>query len=266
MGAQPLAGLRIVNTRAERQAPSLTRLLEAEGAQVLHYPTVEIVPCADPGCLDAALRALAAGRFDWLVITSANTVHILADRMRALGLQGEGGGWASTKVAAVGPATADAIREELDLTAELVPDEYAAESLASSLRVGRGSRVFLPQSAIARPALAKALRAAGAEVTQVAAYRTILGHGGEELAGQLRRGNVDAVLFTSASAVDNFITRLKAEGVEPAMLRGAAVACIGPLTAGAAQRHELPVPIVARSRTVEGLVAGLRAYFGANSG
>ena len=266
MGAQPLAGLRIVNTRAARQAPSLTRLLEAEGAQVLHYPTVEIVPCADSGKLDGAIRALAAGRFDWLVITSANTVYVLADRMRDLGILQKDGTRSKTSVAAVGSATAAAIREELDLAADLVPEEYVADSLADGLHAGRGSRVLLPQSAIARPALAQALRAAGAEVTQVAAYRTAAGRGGDDLPAQLRRGNVDAVLFTSASTVDNFVARVDAEGGDTRTLRGAAVACIGPLTAEAARRRGFHVQVVARNRTVKGLVNGLKIYFSARTG
>ncbi len=266
MGAQPLAGLRIVNTRAVRQAPSLTRLLEAEGAEVLHYPTVEVVPCADSGKLDGAIRALAAGRFDWLVITSANTVYVLADRMRDLGIQRKDGTWSKTNVAAVGSATAAAIREELDLSADLVPEEYVAESLAGGLHVGRGSRILLPQSTIARLALANALRAAGAEVTQVAAYRTTVGRGGDDLPAQLRRGNVDAVLFTSASTVANFVARVEAEGGDKKMLRGAAVACIGPLTAEAARRRGFHVQVMARNRTVEGLVDGLKAHFSDGTG
>jgi uroporphyrinogen-III synthase len=287
MNAQPLAGLRIVNTRASRQASSLTRLLEAEGAEVLHYPTVEIKPCADSGKLDAALKELAAGRFDWLVITSANTVYTLADRLRTLGIQHARIAQHSTKVAAVGSATASAVREELNLSVDLLPDAYVAESLAASLRVGRGSRVLLPQSALARPLLVNTLRRVGAEVAAVTAYRTVVGHGGDDLPRHFRQGNVDAVVFTSASTVHNFVERLKAEIPEESQEeRGEgeipagrervsncsllssyfsqlnlAVACIGPKTAEAARGHELPVQVVADDRTVEGLVHSLKAYF-----
>ncbi len=287
MNAQPLAGLRIVNTRASRQASSLTRLLEAEGAEVLHYPTVEIKPCADSGKLDAALKELAAGRFDWLVITSANTVYTLADRLRTLGIQHARIAQHSTMVAAVGSATASAVREELNLSVDLLPDAYVAESLAASLRVGRGSRVLLPQSALARPLLVNTLRRVGAEVAAVTAYRTVVGHGGDDLPRHFRQGNVDAVVFTSASTVHNFVERLKAEIPEESQEeRGEgeipagrervsncsllssyfsqlnlAVACIGPKTAEAARGHELPVQVVADDRTVEGLVHSLKAFF-----
>ncbi len=261
MTIQNLSGLRIANTRAMRQAPSLTRLLEAEGAHVLHYPTVEIEPCNDATEFDAALGELGQGQFDWLIVTSTNTVYILADRLRELGIGLEKVSESRTKVAAVGSATAAAIAQELNLVVDLLPDEYVAESLAVSLQVRRGSRVFLPQSAIARPVLVKALRRAGAEVRAVAAYQTVVGHGGDDLPRHFWQGDVDVVLFTSASTVHNFVSRLKAESGDAGMLCDVTVACIGPMTAEAARRHDLPVQIVAENRTVEGLVQSLKSYF-----
>lgn len=256
-----LTGLRIANTRALRQAPALTRLLENEGAEVLHYPTVEIEPCADSTEFDATLAELAQGQFDWLIVTSTNTVYVLADRMRELGIGLERVAESKIKVAAVGSATATAISQELDLVVDLLPEEYVAESLVASLQVGKGSRVFLPQSAIARPVLVNALQQAGAEVRAVKAYETVVGHGGDDLPRHFWQGDVDVVLFTSASTVHNFMSRLKAESGEAGMLCDVTVACIGPMTAEAARRHELPVQVVAENRTVEGLVHSLKVYF-----
>ena len=261
MTTQTLTGLRIANTRALRQASVLTRLLEEEGAQVLHYPTVEIEPCADSTDFDAALTELARGQFDWLIVTSANTVYILADRLRDMGIELERVARSNTKVAAVGSATATAIAQELNLVVDLLPEEYVAESLAAGLQVSRGSRVFLPQSAIARPVLVKALRRAGAEVRAVSAYQTVVGHGGDDLPRHFWQGDVDVVLFTSASTVHNFVSRLKAESGDAGMLCDVTVACIGPMTAEAARRHDLTVQVVAESRTVEGLVQSLKSYF-----
>ena len=260
MNTQTLTGLRIANTRALRQAPSLTRLLEAEGAEVLHYPTVEIEPCPDTNEFDSALKEMAEGRFDWLIVTSTNTVYVLADRLQELGIGTEGVARSKTKVAAVGSATAATIAQELNLVIDLLPDDYVAESLAASLQVRRGQQVFLPQSAIARPVLVKALRRAGAEVRAVAAYQTVVGHGGDDLPRHFWQGDVDVVLFTSASTVHNFVQRLKAESGDAGMLCDVTVACIGPMTAEAARRHELPVQVVAENRTVEGLVHSLKSY------
>lgn len=280
MPPQPLAGLRIVNTRASRQAPALTRLCTREGAAVLHYPAIEIVPCAASQAFDAALNALAAGRFDWLVITSANTALALADRLRALGVDPAPIARTGTRVAAIGPATAAALRDELQLRADFAPLQATTQSLAAELPVGRGRRVLLPQSDIARAGLAQALRASGADVTSVTAYRTVVGRGGDDLPQLLCRGKVDAITFTSASTVHNFVRRLKAErhaagdGRDKSVprppllpsrfpLADAAVICIGPVTAEAARSHRFHVRVVAAPHTVEGLVHSMKAYFAA---
>ncbi|MCX7671089.1 MAG: uroporphyrinogen-III synthase, partial [Anaerolineae bacterium] len=82
----PLQGKRIAVTRAAHQAGELDDLLRRRGAEPLPYPCIAIAPPADTGPLDAALRELAAGAFDWLVLTSRNAVDVLADRLAALGL------------------------------------------------------------------------------------------------------------------------------------------------------------------------------------
>ncbi len=258
---RPLAGLRIVNTRAAHQAPALTQLLEAQGAEVIHYPAIRIEPMADTGPLDEALRAAASGGFDWLVLTSANTVYVLAQRLEALGISPQQLVDHGLRVAAIGPATAQEARERLGLVADLLPERYVAESLADALQVAPGTRILLPQSAIARPVLAERLRAAGAAVTALPAYRTLLGTGGDPLPEYFWEGSVDAVTFTSASTVHQFIKRLKLENGSPGMLVDVVVACIGPVTAEAARRHDLPVKVVAREHTLEGLVEALVAYY-----
>ncbi len=257
----PLEGLRIVNTRAAHQAPALTRRLEAAGATVVHYPAIRIEPVPEIHRLDRALEEAIAGKYAWLVVTSTNTVHILAQRLAAGGHTGQDLVRHSLRVAAVGPATAQEIRERLGLQVDVLPQEHVAEALAQALEVRPGERVLLPQSAIARPVLAERLRAMGAEVTALPVYRTLLGHGGEPLPEYLWEGTVDAVTFTSASTVHRFLQRLKRENGSPGMLVDVVAACIGPITAEAARRHDLPVRVVAQEHTLDGLVQALVAYY-----
>ena len=288
MCPQPLSGLRIVNTRASRQAASLTRALKSAGAHVLHYPAIEILPSAESKSLDAALNALAAGRFDWLIVTSANTAYVMADRLSELGIALGNVAHSMTRVAAIGAATAAAVEEELHLRVDFMPPQAIAESLAGSLPASKGDCVFLPQSALARPVLLEALRMIGAEVTAVSAYHTAIGRGGDDLPQQFSQGAVDAITFTSASTVHNCVRRLQAElqgdcedggeqrnapahrEVRPhssrlsTLFSHAAVACIGPVTADAARSHHLPVRVVAENHTLEGLVQGMETYFSAN--
>jgi uroporphyrinogen-III synthase len=259
MSEPALKGIRVVNTRALHQAGELDKLLQAEGAEILSYPALAIEPVRDPSTLDEAIRAAVDGAFEWLVITSSNTVYALAQRMQALGFEPKSLG--ETKIAAIGSATAEAITTMLGLSVDVLPEEFVAESLAGAIPVQEGDHVFLPQSAIARPLLADRLKEAGAKVTVVDAYRTGIGRGGVPLPEYFWRGEVDVVTFTSASTVHNFMRRLKQENGSSGMLVDVVVACIGPVTADAARAHDLPVKIVPAEHTLEGLVAALVDYF-----
>jgi uroporphyrinogen-III synthase len=262
-----LAGREIVVTQARRQAPELGALLAAEGATPLYYPCIAIEPPASVQALDAALRALAAGEYTWLVLTSANTVQMIAARLQQMGIAPEV--LAGVKLAAIGAATDEALAESLGRRAELLPGESKAEGLAAAIKeiVGRGEKLLLPQADIARPVLLKTLTAAGLEVTPVVAYRTTGGSGGIDLSAQLRTWQSDgdavrahAVTFTSPSTVHNLIGRLLQEGGNPIDLRHVVRACIGPVTAEALKVAGLPPDIVAPEQSLEGLVTALCKY------
>jgi len=258
--SQPLAGLAVVNTRATHQAQPLTDALTRQGAAVFHYPAIRIVPPMNPAPLDAALASLADGAFDWLVLTSTNAVESLAQRLVELTIRNtlpDSG----IAIAAVGSATAEAAARLLGVQPSLVPDEFRAESLAAVLDIQPGTRVFLPQSEIARPFLSNALTAAGAHVTQVTAYHTLTGQGGDPVPQLFWEGRIDAATFTSPSTVHNFLKRLKAEGGNGGMLVDVAVACIGPQAVDAARSHDLPVQVVPTEHTIGGLVQALCEHF-----
>ncbi len=261
-----MAGKRIVVTRAANQADELDDLLRSRGAEPLSYPCITSAPPADTGPLDAALRRLVAGEFAWLVLTSRNTVAVLAERLKALGLDLRGNRplhRQAVSLAAVGTATAEAAENELGLRADLIPGEFVAEALAAALveRLRSGDRVLLCQADIARPVLADALRAAGAEVTAVVAYHTVMGSGGIDLPALLAADQVDALTFASASTVRNLLRRLQADGGQPADLAGVCVACLGPTTADAARKLGLTVHVLPVEHTIPALVEALEAHF-----
>jgi uroporphyrinogen-III synthase len=239
-----LAGLSIVNTRANHQAQPLTGALAAHGAKVLHYPAIRILPLVDTTLLDNAITETLEGRYDWLVLTSANTVQSLAQRLAQMKTTRTLTD-CNVRFAAVGSATAEAAARLLGTHPALIPEKFLAESLATSLALRPGERIFLPQSEIARPFLAEALQVAGGDVTQVVAYGTAMGQGGDPIPQLFWEGRIDAVTFTSPSTVHNFLKRLKAEGGNAGMLVDVVVACIGPQTADAAHSHDLPAPVQA---------------------
>jgi uroporphyrinogen-III synthase len=259
-----LARREIVVTQAARQAPALGLLLAAEGAIPLFYPCIAIEPPADPSALDAALAALAAGEYTWLVLTSANTVQVLAARLQHLGISPAA--LAGVKLAAIGTATNAALAEWLGRGAEILPDESQAEGLAAAIQgvAGGEEKLLLPQADIARPVLLQTLAAAGLAVTGVVAYRTTGGRGGIDLVAWLEAQQgaqrVHAITFTSPSTVQNLMGRLSVAGGNPMALRGVVRACIGPITAEALTAAGLPPDIVATEQSLSGLVEALCKY------
>jgi uroporphyrinogen-III synthase len=252
-----LAGKRIVNTRAAHQAADFSALLRQHGATPVEYPCIEIAPPEDTQALDAALHELAVGRFDWLVLTSANTVFSLAQRLKVLGLSLDN---AAFRTAVIGPATDYAARE-IGLDPVGLPEEYTAEALAVAISDASGARVLLPASALARTALSESLAAQGAAVTALCAYRTVRGRGGEDVPQFLAQHQIDAVAFTSSSTVTFFIERLQHENGALEDALPLCAACIGGPTAATAREHGFTRVVLPPRQTTGDLIGALNACF-----
>jgi uroporphyrinogen-III synthase len=234
-----LAGRTILVTRPAEQAAPLVRELERRGARVLVAPTIRLVP-ARSAALTAALKDLAAGRFAWVVLTSATTVGVLQDRLSARDVRAD--------VAAIGEGTAEAFRRWTRRDPDLVPRTYTTAALARAFPRGSG-RILTARADIAPEGLEEGLAAKGWEPTRVDAYRTVFARSlPREAATALRRGAVDAITFTSASTVRGFDEALGAARGTPK------VVAIGPVTAGAATAAGLRPAAVARPHTLDGLV------------
>jgi len=253
-----LSGRTVVVTRAAAQAQRFTELLEASGARVIEAPAIVIGPPASWEPLDAALSALDT--FSWIVFTSTNGVLMVDRRLAALRL-----GWpalATRRVAAIGPATADALREH-GVRVDVVPAEYRAEGLVAGLRprLTAGDRVLLPRAAQTRDVLVTALSELGVHVTEVPAYVTRKAEGGApRLAEALAAGAVDVVTFTSSSTARNFAEAFSDD--ERRAWRGrVAVASIGPITAATAAEYGLTTDIMPAEYTIPALARAIADYF-----
>lgn len=256
----PLAGRRIVVTRAKAQAGELLAQLRALGAEPLACPAIALAPPLDYGPLDQALDRLAT--YDWLILTSVNGVEALFNRLAELGR--DSASLRQLQLGAIGPATAEALAAH-GFRLDFVPTAYVAEAIVAEIGDVSGRRILLPRADIARPALALGLRAKGAEVDEVKAYRTVPGGGAGELAQRLRAGTVDAVTFTSSSTVRYLLDGLAATGLAldeaRRLLNRVAVICIGPITAGTAAELGLRVAAMAPEYTTAGLLDTLIQYF-----
>jgi uroporphyrinogen-III synthase len=241
----PLAGRRVLVTRPRAQAAELIQLLAAAGADVVVAPTIRIAPPEDPQPLREA--AAMPSRFDWVVFSSANAVDAYLDAVDAAGATPA----STTRIAVVGSKTA-ARAHARGLEVAVTPPEFTAEHLVDALgpTTLRGARVLVPRADIGRDVLPQRLRAAGALVTEVIAYRTLA----EEHAGPLP--TVDAVLFSSGSSVRNFVAMY---GADP--LGSAVVAVIGPVTAAAASDLGIRVDVQPATYTTAAMVEALERYF-----
>ena len=256
--ARPLDGRTIVVTRAAAQAQRFTQLLEAAGARVLEAPAIAITPPASWEPLDAALDALDT--FTWVVFTSVNGVAMVDRRLSARGLT-----WAALagrRVAAIGPATADALGEH-GVRADLVPREYRAEGLLERRRavITPADRVLLPRAAQTRDVLVTGLRRLGVQVTEVPAYATRRAEAdAARLKEALAAGAIDAVTFTSSSTARNF-AELFTEDERRAWLARATVASIGPITAATAAEYGMQTDVMPAEYTIPALARALAEHF-----
>jgi uroporphyrinogen-III synthase/uroporphyrinogen III methyltransferase/synthase len=249
VNSQPLTGRRILVTRALHQAGKLSAGLRALGADPVEVPVLEIRPPESFAALDAALRQL--DRFDWLILTSANTVRALAERAAELEIAFSQPD--SLKVGAVGEGTAAAARKA-GLEVAFIPEAYVAESLIEGLlNQAAGQRVLLARAAVARDVIPAALRAAGAQVDVVDAYRNVVPEAAPE---QLRRAlaeGIDAAAFTSSSSVSHLAEAARLAGVEWPFA-GVLAVSIGPITSETLRSLGWPPAGEANPSDIPGLI------------
>lgn len=235
----PLAGRRVVVTRALDQADGLADLLRERGAVPVLVPLVQIVDVDDEV---ARLRTLRPSEFTWLVVTSPNGARSYA-RVHPS---------APPQVAAVGTATAAALAEH-GLPVTLVPAVQRGEGLVGEFpdAPAAGGSVLLVHAVDAEPTVADGLRARGWLVTAVTPYRSVSARPtpGEFLAALA----ADAVLFASGSAA-SFWVRIFGTSAPPL------VVAIGPRTATATRGFGLKVDLVATDHSMKGLVDALERH------
>lgn len=252
----PLAGCRILVTRAAHQAGKLSDGLRALGGLPIEVPVLEIRPPASFDLLDQALRHLH--RYDWLILSSANSVRALADRATELDLPLAPP--ASLQVAAIGEATAAAARQA-GFSVSLIPESYVAESLVKNLAgQASGRSVLLARAEIARDLIPEALRKSGAMVDVVDAYLNVLPDAAAELLRQALANGIDAATFTSSSSVSHLAKAATEAGIL-FPLPGVAAISIGPITTATLIDAGWPPGAEATVSDIPGLVKAVVLYF-----
>jgi uroporphyrinogen III methyltransferase/synthase len=247
-GPGPLHGRTVIVARSEGRAHGLVAALHAAGAETLTVPLTEQVgPLDGGGALRAAARAVEAGEFRWVIFTSVNAVARFMAELRDARALG------TTLVAAVGPATADALRNA-GVEPDLVPADHRAAGLVSAfpdVEPGSANLVLFPCADLAPSTIPDALSAKGWEVRRVEAYRTVvLPPPGPEILE--RMATSDALVLTAASSAEAYAALVAPDGSSVPI-----VVCIGPSTAERARALGMTGVEEAQDASSEGIVAAL---------
>ena len=250
MSQPALAGRRILVTRSTEGNAAFAHKLALCGAEVLEVPLIRLIPPDSYEPLDHAFGRLA--EYDILLITSAHTAQVLAERKPPP--------WpAQPFTAGVGPGTAKAMTA-LGLRVDLQSQPSIAESLLHDLASqAAGKRILLPRAAVARGLLPEGLRAVGARVDVVHAYRNVPAEESKQKLAQIVAAEpcrAEAVTFTSASTVDNFFALL-GEDLAREAVRRIPAASIGPITTAALERHGARPACEAEEHDLDGLARAL---------
>ena len=250
---RPLFGKTIVVTRARSQSASLSDRLGALGADVVEIPATRIEPVESPAIAESIERL---SDYRWAIFTSQNAVRLFWNALRATGRDARS--LAGVKVAAVGPATADALLD-VGIVTDLSPERFVAEALLDALRDRgdlRGARVLYATAEGAREVLPDGLAELGASVDRVHLYRSVANTDGADALKRRIAAGVDLVTFTSASSVSAF-----ADAVGRDAAAGVRGASIGPITTTAARAIGIDVVIEAKDSTIPGLVSAIVDHF-----
>jgi uroporphyrinogen III methyltransferase/synthase len=251
---RPLFGKRVVVTRAAQQSLALTDKLAELGAEVIEMPATRIARL-DLSPLRDALQRIA--EYEWLIFTSQNAVSIFWEQL--LGSGRDARALSGVKIAGVGPATTGALLER-GIAVDVVPERFVAEGLLEKFEERSdvaGSLVLYVAADGAREVLREGLETLGAQVDVVAAYRSISdGSGAGKLKRALESDSVNAVTFTSASAVRAYVDLV---GEDLAMKAPAVT--IGPQTSEAVRAAGIELLGEAEESTTEGLVDAVERAF-----
>ncbi len=252
---KPLFGQRILITR--EYSPAMERLEEL-GAEIMEFPTIKIVPPEDWSELDRAIEKI--NTYHWIVLTSKNGVYWFFKRYFELGhdireLQG-------LKFCAVGTKTAEEI-SKYGIKVDLVPKEFRAEGLIEAFggeESVKGLRLLIPRAEVAREVFPEKMRALGATVDVVTAYRAVKPSGhAKRLKRFLSEGKITIATFTSGATFTNFCEMVGDDAKE--LLKDVTIVAIGPVTKKSIEKKGLKVHIMPERATMEDMVDAIIKYF-----
>jgi uroporphyrinogen III methyltransferase/synthase len=252
---RPLFGKTVVVTRNKTSEKKFTKLLEQQGANVFHFPTIDIVEIQPNNKLEQALNTL--NLYDWLLFTSGNAVEIFFDQLLQAGYDMRS--LRSIKIVAIGKPSAEKLQQYY-LKADFIPSVFTSEELIAGM-IAKYSlsekRIVFPGSTLANPGIAESLRKAGAHIDVIPIYETKIAHVDKEAIDELKtlikQQEIHWITFTSSSTVNNFVELIGSDFIIENKDK-IPIASIGPVTTKTLKQYDLHPSITAHEHTFEGLV------------
>ena len=251
--ARPLYRLRIVLTQTRARPSDLGRMLRELGADVLELPTFRIERTTDADAFGPI------GDYTWVVLTSANAVEMLFDHLERGGCDARD--LAGVRLCVMGAATLEAVNTRF-LRVDAMPERFEADDVVAAMEAGggavRGARILIPRADLARSSLAPALRDAGAEVDDVAAYRAVSTDPSDAYRARLETFDPHMLVFTSSRAVRGLFE--SPSPVAPEAFDEICIASIGPVTSEALHAYGLAADVEPEAHDIPSLVEAIVAW------
>ncbi len=253
---KPLLGKKIVVTRAREQASSIAQSLSSLGAQVIEFPTIQINPIAD--FTEVKKETSKMSEYDWVIFTSVNGVEHYYNALEKM--KKDSRVFASTKIAAIGPATAQGLKER-GIIADFVPTAYMAEGIVEGLNSFgvEGKNILIIRAKEARELLPKELEKAKAKVKILTIYETVPATNDKEKMQEMIKNNeIDCISFGSSSTVTNFFAQVPQNILENTKVK---FASIGEITSNTLSTFGFTADIQPENFTIPELVEAIKEYY-----
>jgi uroporphyrinogen-III synthase/AcrR family transcriptional regulator len=255
---RPLKDKIIVLTRTIEQSKESASLFSELGANVIVFPTLEIVPPSSWQKFDEVL--LSSKKIDFIIFTSVHAVTMFIKRCKELDKQID---FEKVKVVAVGSKT-KSVCEENNILVDLVPRKFSGEGVLEELSKYdlKDKLIFIPRSAIGREDLPKGLKELGAIIITVPVYNVYLPstESIRENIEQLNSSKPDVFIFTSPSTFENFLIIMNISN-PVSYFKNYDVAAIGPTTKSAIENSKVKVSIMPDEFTIKGLANKMIEFY-----
>ena len=270
----PLKGRVVAITRPVGQAEEAGELIRAKGGVPYYIPAIEIKGLSNPEPMKRFIAELTAGTVDYVILMSTNGVKYLFGAVQEIKQTRQlHEGLKKTCVIAVGPKTAEAMRE-YNVRIDMVPEKYSSEGLLEALKGTdlKGKKIRVPRTSNATPTLTNQLKEQGADVEEIYVYESGLPVDEElkiKFYTDLTNGRINAILFGSGLSAKNIFRMLTGKApmtvLRQVIAQRVTIVAIGPTTAEALRELEIKVDVVPDDYLFDSALDALGNYWRINS-